>query len=140
MIELHRKPQIVLLQISFMLDMQIFLNLEKWMENNISLWLDSDDGTKMIINFNYSTDYQCQYYVLTQLVMNLKFPLIRDKVTVQRNSFSSLSSIYRPPPGFEGVAPKAIYPPSQFANKTKLNKLSDSYSPLVEDIKQETGK
>jgi hypothetical protein len=73
--------------------------------------------------------------------MNLKYPIIRSKAVNQRNSFSSLSSINRPPPGFEGASAKvAKYPTSQFTNKTKLNKLSDSHSPLVEDLKQDNGK
>lgn len=111
------------------------------MENNVSLWMDSDDGSKMIINFNYSTDYQCQYYVLSQLVMNLKFPINKNKTNFQRNSFSSLSILNRPPPGFENTPTKNVMrPTSKFINKAKLNKLSGSYSPLVEDINQDLRK
>lgn len=91
----------------------------------------------MIVNFNYSTDYQCQYYVLRSLVMNLKFPLVRNRAAIQRNSFNSLSTLNRPPPGFESIGSNKLkYPVSQFANKTKVKISSDRFSPNFEDVKQ----
>lgn len=91
----------------------------------------------MIVNFNYATDYQCQYYVLRSLVMNLKFPLARNKTAIQRNSFSSLSTLNRPPPGFQSLGSKRLkYPVSQFASKTRANNHDDRVSPNFEDAKQ----
>ena len=47
------------------------------------------------------------------MVLNLKFPIVRSKPPLQRNSFYALSSLGGPPPGFEGN-------PSHFNNPSAM--------------------
>lgn len=98
----------------------------------------SSDCAKIYVNFNYTTDYQFQYYLLGSLVMNIKFPSTRPKMPVQRNSFSSFNMINRmsmAQPSFGGGGRKP--PTSKFASKTKLSATGHrGISPPIETQKE----
>lgn len=108
------------------------------MVNNLSLGLTAGDGAKIIVNFTYGTDFQCQYYVLNSLVLNIKYPSMKPKQPGQRNSFSSLSNLNRPPPGFESFGPKnPTMNVSKFAGASKPLGFEGSrgFSPPLEEKK-----
>ena len=88
---------------------------------NISLSLFAEDESQLLVNLNYINDFQFQRYKLSNLAINLKFPIMRHKPPVQRNSFYSLSSMAGPPPGLGKAEANKMGMESTFGNKGQLN-------------------
>mmetsp|Transcript_8753 Transcript_8753/g.9930 ORF Transcript_8753/g.9930 Transcript_8753/m.9930 type:complete len:320 (+) Transcript_8753:721-1680(+) len=90
----------------------------------------------MTINCNYVNDYQYQCYILSNLIMNLKYPCPKPKSPIQRNSFMAIPSRNRAPPGLENTLNREPnIKLSGFANNKNFGEINQrGKSPPTEEL------
>ena len=116
-----------------------------------TLGLSNDDGSELVVNFNleygineskffsYIKNHlvnQIQWYTISKVVVNLKFPISQPVPSInEHESISSANSPRRQPPGFEDIKGFDITPkmPNQKHSSTSLRQFVPTGSPPIID-------